>query len=94
MFYWCNHNYQLILFLKRLEVILPLIESPYSLVCDERKHCVPNYLYRHGLHNVCIYYMPPQSTNNMVGHTKALIYKRENLVFVQNQKDPRIENDD
>ena len=41
MFYWCNHNYQLILFLKRLEVILPLIESPYSLVRDEGNTMFP-----------------------------------------------------
>ena len=34
-------NEQLILFLKRLEIILPLIESPYYLVCDEGNTVFP-----------------------------------------------------
>ena len=39
--YWCNRNSQLILFLQRLEIILPLIESPYSLVRDEGNTVFP-----------------------------------------------------
>ena len=58
MFYWCNHNEPLILFLKRLEIILPLIESPYSLVRDEGNTVFP-IIYTGMAFIMYAYYMPP-----------------------------------